>query len=220
MDSLQKIIGYQFKNTELLRLALIHPSIAGKKNNQRLEFLGDAVIALIVAKIVYSLYPDESEGELARRLASLVRGETLAKVARDIALGEALNVALSEIQSGGRSNPSNLEDAMEALLGAIYLDGGMEAAEAFAIPIWSTLAKNDISAPKDAKTSLQEWAQARGLPLPKYDIIETTGSAHSPMFIIEVTVKGYAPETASAASKKQAQQQAAEKLLERLTNEQ
>lgn len=219
MQELQKIIGYQFKNQKLLELALTHPSLAKQENNQRLEFLGDAVIGLVVARIIYDIFPKEQEGELARRQASLVRGETLAQVARDINLGEALRVATSEIQSGGRDNPSNLEDAMEALLGAIYLDGGLTAVEEFAQPRWKKLAENVRSAPKDAKTALQEWAQGSGLPLPAYVLVETIGSAHSPVFTIEVTVKGYAPVQAKAASKRAAEQVAAGILLERLNDE-
>ncbi len=219
MEELQKRIGYQFNDSELLRRALTHPSLAKKENNQRLEFLGDAVIALIVARIVYDLFPNEKEGELARRQADLVRGETLAQVARDIGLGDVLNVATSEVQGGGRDNSSNLEDALEALIGAIYLDSGLEEVEKFVIPRWKDLAKNVTSAPKDAKTALQEWAQGDGLPLPNYEVVATSGSAHAPVFTIEVTVKGYAPASAKASSKRVAQQEAARILLERLNYE-
>jgi|CXWL01.1.fsa_nt_gi ribonuclease-3 len=217
MEELQKRIGYKFNDTKLLARSLTHPSLAKQENNQRLEFLGDAVIGLVVARILYDLFPKEQEGELARRQADLVRGETLAQVARDIKLGDALKVATSEIQSGGRDNPSNLEDALEALIGAIYLDGGIKAVEEFTTPRWKELAKNVTSAPKDAKTALQEWAQGCGLPLPVYKLIETVGSAHAPIFTIEVTVQGYEPATAKAASKRVAEQQAAGILLERLS---
>lgn len=218
MEALQKRIAYHFRDIKLLERALTHPSLAKKENNQRLEFLGDAVIALVVARILYDLFPNEQEGELARRQADLVRGETLAQVARSMGLGDVLKVATSEIQSGGRDNSSNLEDAIEALIGAIYLDGGIAAVEAFAIPLWRELAQNVTSAPKDAKTALQEWAQGRGLPLPTYNVVETTGSAHAPVFTIEVTVQGYESAAATAASKRAAQQEAAGILLERLQN--
>lgn len=219
MEALQKRIGYQFRNISLLERALTHPSLGKQENNQRLEFLGDAVIGLVVAHILYDLFPQEQEGELARRQASLVRGETLAQVARDIKLGDALKVATSEIQSGGRDNSSNLEDALEALLGAIYLDGGLAAVEEFVVPRWKKLAETAIVAPKDAKTALQEWAQGRGLPLPVYSLLETIGSAHSPVFTIEVAVQGYEPAQAKATSKRAAEQLAAGALLERLNNE-
>ena len=214
MQKLQQKINYNFINIKLLERALTHPSLAKQANNQRLEFLGDAVIGLVVAHIIYDLFPDEQEGDLARRQAGLVRSETLAKVARDIGLGEILNVALCEIQSNGRSNDSNLEDAMEALIGAIYLDGGLESAKAFIYPRWSILAKNEIIPPKDAKTALQEFAQGRGLPLPCYKLLDTKGSAHAPIFTIEVTVQGFEPATAKASSKRTAEQQAAKNLLD------
>lgn len=217
MESLQQRIGYKFKDIKLLDRALTHPSLAKQENNQRLEFLGDAVIGLLVARILYDLFPQEQEGELARRQADLVRGETLTQVARDIGLGDALKVATSEIQSGGRDNPSNLEDAIEALIGAIYLDGGLTAVEEFVVPRWRELAKNVVIAPKDAKTALQEWAQGLGLGLPIYQLIETVGSAHAPIFTIEVTVQGYKPALAKAASKRSAEQAAAGILFERLS---
>lgn len=197
-------------------LALTHPSLNKGKNNQRLEFLGDAVLGLVVAKLLYEMFPDEQEGELARRLAALVRGETLAVVARDIDLGVAIHMTESEASSGGRNNPTNLEDAMEALLGALYLDGGMVAAENFITPRWRALAQNIAFPPKDAKTALQEWAQARGLPVPTYTMIENTGPAHAPEFTIEARIKNYPPVQAKANAKRNAEQLAAAQLLEQL----
>jgi len=216
MDALLTRISYHFRNSGLLTLALTHPSVARAQNNQRLEFLGDAVLGLVVARILYDLYPGEQEGELARRHAALVRGETLTDVAREIALGDALHIGASETQGGGRDNASNLEDALEALIGAIYLDGGMEAAEAFIVPRWTEMARKTEAPPKDAKTALQEWAQARGLPVPNYALVESTGPAHAPQFTIEVTVQGYPPAQAQAASKRVAEQAAAGMLLEKL----
>lgn len=218
MQALQQRIGYRFKNETLLKLALIHPSLNKGENNQRLEFLGDSVLGAIVAQIVYELYPSEQEGELARRHAALVRGETLAAAAREIGLGEALSMTGSEQQGGGRENNSNLEDAFEALVGALYLDGGWQAAEDFIKPRWLVLAQNIKAPPKDAKTALQEWAQARGLPVPTYTLLETVGPAHAPEFTIEVVVKGYDGAQAKAASKRTAEQMAAEQLLGKLQN--
>jgi len=219
MENLQERIGYKFNDSELLKLALTHPSLAKKENNQRLEFLGDSVLGMVVARIIYDLFPSEQEGELARRQAALVRGETLAQAARDIGLGDVLKVATSEIQSGGRDNPSNLEDAFEALIGAMYLDGGIIAVERFVGPRWNKLARSIVSAPKDAKTALQEWAQGRGLPLPVYKLLETVGSAHAPVFTIEVLVMDNGTATAKAPSKRAAEQMAAAILLERFNNE-
>jgi len=216
MDVLEQRIGYHFRNSALLKLALTHPSVAKTQSNQRLEFLGDAVLGLVVARILYDLYPIEQEGELARRHAALVRGETLTQVARDIELGAVLHIGASETQGGGRDNASNLEDALEALIGAMYLDGGMEAAEAFIAPRWTELAQRAAAPPKDAKTALQEWAQARGLPVPTYTLVESTGPAHAPLFTIEAAVQGYPSAEAKAASKRFAEQTAAGMLLERL----
>ncbi len=215
--TLEERIGYRFRDGKLLTLALTHPSVVKSPSNQRLEFLGDAVLGAIVARLLYDLYPNEQEGELARRLAGLVRRETLAQVARGIQLGEALHMGASE--KGGRDNPSNLEDALEALIGAMLLDGGMEAVEAFIVPRWKELAGRIEAPPKDAKTALQEWAQARGLPIPNYRIAATGGVAHAPRFTIEVTVEGHPPAQAEAASKRAAEQEAARLLLERLTDD-
>lgn len=206
-------LGHSFKDASLLDLALTHPSLGKSPNNQRLEFLGDAVLGAIVAKLLYDTYPDEPEGELARRHAALVRGETLAAVARELGLGEALKVAASEARAGGRETASNLEDALEAVIGALYLDGGLEAAEQFILPRWQELAKSITTPPKDAKTALQEWAQARGLPVPAYTLKSSTGPAHAPTFTIEVALPGHPPAEAEAASKRAAEQLAAEILL-------
>ena len=214
--TLQQRIGYHFRDENLLKLALTHPSVLKKQSNQRLEFLGDAILGAVVAKILYDLFPNEKEGELARRHAALVRGETLTEAARNIGLGDVLLIGTSESQAKGRENASNLEDALEALIGAIYIDGGMEAAESFILPHWTALAKNSETAPKDAKTSLQEWAQGRGLAVPAYRMLESTGPAHAPEFTIEVTVQGYPSTQAKAASKRLAEQIAAGMLLERL----
>jgi len=219
MDALQDRIGYRFRNPDVLTLAFTHPSMAAAKNNQRLEFLGDAILGAIVAKLLYDLYPGEKEGELARRHASLVRGETLTACARELELGKALHIGASETQSQGRNNASNLEDAMEALIGALYLDGGMQAAENFIIPRWTKIAQRSETPPKDAKTALQEWAQARSLPIPSYRMQDSTGPAHAPQFTIEVTLPGYPPAQATAHSKRVAEQAAAGALLERVSHD-
>jgi ribonuclease III len=215
-EALQKRIGYTFRDSGLLTLALTHPSVLNQKNYQRLEFLGDSVLGAVVARILYDLYPEEKEGDLARRLAALIRGETLASVARSLSLGEVLHIGASEKQAGGHENDSNLEDALEALIGAMYLDGGFTAVEAFIVPRWTELARQVQTPPKDAKTTLQEWAQARSLPIPSYRLVSTTGPAHAPEFTVEVTVQGYPASSAQAASKRMAEQVAAGLLLEHL----
>lgn len=219
-EALQQKIGYHFRDSQLLTLALTHPSVLGVKSNQRLEFLGDSVLGAVIAELLYTMYPDEKEGELARRFSGLVRGETLAMIAREIGLGDALIIGTSEKQSQGRENNSNLEDGLEALIGAIYLDGGFDAVKAFVLPRWTQRAKSSEVAPKDSKTSLQEWAQGRGLAVPEYVLLNTTGAAHAPQFTIEVRVQGQVGEVAIAASKRLAEQTAASRLLARLQQEQ
>ena len=216
LDALQARIGYRFHDVSLLETALSHPSLGRKANNQRLEFLGDSVLGAAIARMVYTLYPQEAEGELARRLSALVRSETLAQVARGIGLGGALSMTQSEAQAGGRDNPTNLEDACEALIGALFLDGGFEAAESFVQRHWKPLTETMRAAPKDAKTALQEWAQGIGLPVPAYGVVESSGPAHAPQFTVEVSLPGHAPERASAGAKRAAEQLAAQALLQRL----
>jgi ribonuclease-3 len=213
MKALHHNIGYRFRDESLFLLALSHPSLGKHTSNQRLEFLGDAVLGLVISELLYGLFPIEQEGELARRHAALVRGETLTEIANELSLGDALNLSASEAHSGGRNAASNLEDALEALIGAIYLDGGLNAAKEFIMSHWQTRATTLSSPPKDAKTALQEWAQARGLPVPNYSVTAQTGPAHAPEFTIQVTVKGHTPVEAAAASKRTAEQLAAGKLL-------
>ncbi|MFW0776881.1 MAG: ribonuclease III [Rickettsiales bacterium] len=216
---LEQKLGYHFNDSALLELALTHPSLGKDTNNQRLEFLGDAVLGLVIAKMLYAMFPDEEEGDLARRQSALVRGETLATIAQSLSLGDYIKLTDSEAAAGGRDNATNLEDAMEALIGAIYLDGGEVAAETFITARWTEIAKNTVAPPKDAKTALQEWAQGRKLPVPSYNLLDTVGPAHAPEFTIEVTVKGHPPAQAKANSKRAAEQMAAGILLEQLTNE-
>jgi ribonuclease III len=213
---LQHDLGYQFSNARLLELALTHRSLSRESNNfsnQRLEFLGDAVLGLVVADMLYTLFPNEPEGDLSKRLVSLVNGEQLAVIAQRLNLGDYLSVSGGEAEQGGRENPSNLEDALEALLGAIYLDSGLDAAKAVITRFWGEHATTMKAPPKDPKTTLQEWVQARGLPLPEYVLISSDGPSHAPNFVVEVRVQGVAPARAEAGVKKTAERLAAEKLL-------
>jgi len=213
---LEATIGYHFTNARLLELALTHRSLTREGNaasNQRLEFLGDAVLGLVIADMLYALFPTEAEGDLSKRLVGLVNGEQLAVIAQTMQLGDYLNLSGGEADQGGRENPSNLEDALEALLGAVYLDGGFEAAKAVINRFWKDYATSLKSPPKDPKTTLQEWAQGRGLPLPEYVLISSDGPSHAPMFVVELRVAGVAPVRAEAGVKKIAERIAAEKLL-------
>lgn len=219
LSQLQTTLGYTFRDERLLELALTHRSLSrdtGDVNNQRLEFLGDAVLGLVIADMLYRLFPTEAEGDLSKRLVGLVNGEQLAVIAETLKLGEHVLMSAGEAEQGGRANRSNLEDACEALLGAIYRDGGFEAARTVITRFWQPLAAAASAPPKDAKTALQEWAQARGLPLPEYALISSDGPSHAPNFIIEVRVKGVAPVRAEAGVKKQAERLAAEKMLKQL----
>jgi len=216
MQALEQRIGYSFKDKALLRLSLTHPSNIGQASNQRLEFLGDSILAACVAPLLYQLFPDEAEGSLALRLNALVGGPMLSRLARELELGGVLILGTGEEQKGGRNNASNLEDALEALIGAIYIDGGFEAAREFVLRFWQPLAREVSMPSKDAKTALQEWAQARGLGVPVYTLISSAGAAHAPFFVIEVSVQGYAPAQGEASTKRAAQQAGAALLLKTL----
>jgi len=212
-------LGHRFASPALLAEALTHPSVAGRerpRNYERLEFLGDRVLALVLAEMLYARFPAEAEGALAKRLAVLAQRETLAEVALEIGLGADLTLAGSEDMSGGRSNPTTLGDALEAVLGAIYLDGGMAPAEALIHRFWEPLLERAAEPPQDPKTALQEWAQARGLALPRYREVGRSGPPHEPLFTIEVSVAGQQPATAAGRSKRSAERAAAELLLERV----
>lgn len=218
MHPLEQNLGYMFKQPPLLEQALIHPSTAKQKdgsayNNQRLEFLGDSVLGVLVADMLYTLYPHEPEGDLSRRLVSLVNGSVLSEVAVQLALGDHIVLSQSEADAGGRLLSSNLEDACEALIGALYLDGGLDAVRPLIERYWLPLAKMNRMPPKDPKTALQEWAQARNLPLPQYVVMSETGPSHAPQFTIEVSVAGGHVAHAVAGAKKQAERMAAEALL-------
>ncbi|MEM7043343.1 MAG: ribonuclease III [Pseudomonadota bacterium] len=212
-------VGHRFADQHLLVEALTHPSATrrgknAQRNNQRLEFLGDRVLGLIVAHLLIARFPHEDEGPLSRRHAALVRKETLADIAGDFGLGDLLTFARSEEAGNGRINPSILADALEALIGALYLDGGLEPAERFVSACWEAHIRAMGQPPRDAKTALQEWAQGRGLSLPAYTLLDTSGPAHAPRFEVQVALADYPPATASASSKRQAEQAAAKALLD------
>lgn len=219
---LMESLGHNFASPELLEHALTHPSLAGFRQRkkgvlpyERLEFLGDRVLGLVIAEWLYEKYPEASEGELAKRHTALVNREALRAVAKEIGLGNYLRLARGEETGGARKNLATLPDAMEAVIGAIYLDGGMKPAQKFIHRYW----QKDIAiaeAPADPKTTLQEWAQGQGLPLPQYKVVEHSGPAHAPKFVVEVSVKGHPPASAQGDSKRAAQKAAAAALLKQL----
>ncbi|MGE0715981.1 MAG: ribonuclease III [Alphaproteobacteria bacterium] len=211
--SLAEIVGHHFADRRLLHEALLHPSAAqGGPSYERLEFLGDRVLGLVVAEILWRRFPAEPEGLLARRYAGHVRRETLAEIARGIDLGRYVLLARGEEEEGGRAKEGTLADCLEAVIGAIYLDGGLEAAAAFIRRHWD----QRIAArtpPREPKTALQEWAQGRGLPLPRYETLASEGPDHAPAFTVSVTIEGRPPATATGNSKRTAERAAAAALL-------
>lgn len=210
--------GHVFSTPSLLAQALTHRS-AGAPHNERLEFLGDAVLGLIVAEALYARWPKADEGSLTRARAELVRESALAAVARRLELGEQLVLGPGEMKSGGHRRDSILSDALEAVIGAIYLDAGYEACRRVVLP-WFEEAVSAVPASKvgkDAKTRLQEWLQARGLPLPEYVLLEARGDEHDRMF--DVACRLAQPPlqaTGDGSSRRQAEQRAARSILEQL----
>lgn len=213
--ALERRLGHAFSDRGLLERALTHRSAAARDvdSNERLEFLGDRVIGLAIAELVYSRWPEESEGGLNKRLVSAVRAEALAEVAQELGIGQYLRIDRGEEEQGGRANPTLLADACEAVIAAIYLDAGLGAAQAFVQRNWSPRLERLSKAPKDAKTGLQEWAQARALPLPEYVVVSRSGPDHSPHFVIEVRVRGLDAMRGEGGSKRLAEQAAARALL-------
>lgn len=218
------LLGHSFKDPAALEEALTHRSATERQRvdagfrhgNERLEFLGDRVLSLVVADMLLAQFPDESEGELARRHAALVRAGALAAVAREIELGSDLILGESEDATGGRDKPAILADACEAVIGALYIDSGLAAARGFIERLWQPLISGSPKPPRDPKTELQEWAQGRGLPLPAYREVGREGPAHAPKFVIEVAVKGHAAVRGAGGNKREAERIAAQALLETL----
>ncbi len=207
-------LGHAFSRPALLAEALTHPSAPGAGGGyERFEFLGDRVLALIVADMLLAAFPGEDEGALAKRFAALVRRESLALVAERLRLGGFVELSKGEEESGGRSNPALLADALEAMIAALYLDGGLAAAEAFVRRHWSAMMEAAETPPQDAKTRLQEWAQGAAKPLPTYTTVGVEGPPHNPTFAVEVRVAGHPPAAASGSSKRAAEQAAAAALL-------
>jgi ribonuclease-3 len=219
MHEAAALLGHEFARPELLTEALTHRSAAGAgglKSNERLEFIGDRVLGLLIAEWLIARFPREREGALGPRLAHLVSKPSLAMIAERIGLPALLAVAPGEAKRGVRNRATVLADALEALIGALYLDGGLEASRGFIEKSFGpVMAAQDLSPPKDSKTSLQEWALKRSTVLPEYRLASRAGPAHAPEFVIEVRV-GEAVAEGRAASKRGAEQAAAAALLARL----
>ena len=211
----QARLGYDFKDAELLVRALTHPSVASatRRSNQRLEFLGDRVLNLIVAEALLADDRDSNEGQIAPRYNALVRKETCAEIAREIDLGAALRLSPGEMKTSGRRRLSTLADALEAVIAAIYLDGGYAAAKTVLMRLMGERISNVAEDAKDAKTRLQEWSQGRGLALPEYVEIGRSGPDHALVFTIEARLASGETARAEAPSNRAAEQAAAEALL-------
>ncbi|WP_095587363.1 ribonuclease III [Actibacterium ureilyticum] len=211
-------LGYRFKRPELILTALTHPSMSSptRPDNQRLEFLGDRVLGLTMAGALLQADKQAAEGRLAPRYNALVRRETCADVARQIGLGDALKLGRSEMVSGGRRKEALLADGMEAVIAAIYLDAGFEAARDAVLRLWGDRIARVEDDARDAKTALQEWAQARGQQPPQYLEVARSGPDHAPVFTIVVKLQSGEEERAEAHSKRQAEQAAAKALLQKL----
>jgi len=215
---LAKRIDYAFNNIDYLHTALTHRS-AKSDNNERMEFLGDAILSYLISIELYRRFPQAKEGELSRLRASLVKGETLARIANEITLGDFLVMGSGELKSGGYRRNSTLADAFEALIGAVYLDGGLEAASRFIKRFFAhRLDQCDPNkAQKDPKTRLQEHLQAQSLPLPEYEVVETTGKAHNQTFKVACRIESLQESVyGDGSSRRKAEQMAAEAALELL----
>ena len=219
LRGLYKALGYTFQTESLLISALTHRSVP-QNNNERLEFLGDSIVNFIAAELVYTLFEHATEGELSRLRTLLVRGETLAQLARDLGIGEYLYLGMGELRSGGARRESILADALEAVIAAIYLDAGMDACKATVTTWFQTLVTHLLThkIQKDPKTRLQEYLQSFGLGLPQYEVILIEGKAHAQLFTVQCTlIETQKKVSEKGASRRRAEQAAAESMLAELT---
>ncbi|MFP3943953.1 MAG: ribonuclease III [Alphaproteobacteria bacterium] len=217
LDNLETRLRHSFADRSLLERALIHGSAGGeqRRDNERLEFLGDRVLGLLAAEALFRRYKLATEGELAPRLNALVRKEACAAVAEEAGLDRHIVLAAAEQRAGGRRKPAILADACEAVMAALYLDGGLEAARAFFETYWLDRLGALATVPLDAKTRLQEWAQGMGKSVPVYQVTDRSGPDHAPHFVVSVQVEGVEPESGEGRSKRVAEQAAALALLRR-----
>jgi ribonuclease-3 len=218
MAAAQTLVGRKFRRIALLREALTHASAGdprqAERNNERLEFLGDRVLGLIIAERLNRDYPDEGESALAPRLNALVNKSACARAARRAGLGEALVLSRSEQESGGREKDTILGDACEAVIAALYLDGGLKAAREFIEKHWEDEFAAVVRPPRDAKTALQEWAAASRRGVPRYNVLDRSGPDHAPRFIVEASVEGVRSARGEGGSKREAERAAAQALLD------
>jgi ribonuclease-3 len=217
VEALEARLGHRFADRKLLDMALTHASAANasRASYQRLEFLGDRVLALAVSEMLIEAYPRANEGELAQRLTALVRNESCAEVAMALDVGDAIRLGIGEAQGGGRNKAAILGDVCEALIGAIHLDAGIDAARRFVRANWGARMNAWHGTMRDAKTTLQEWAQGKGIGTPAYTIVGRHGPDHAPRFDVEVSIGSLAPLQGEGRTRRDAEQLAAAAVLVR-----
>ncbi|MDK3160002.1 ribonuclease III [Kamptonema cortianum] len=222
MKNFEANLNYQFKNPSLLKKALTHPSALPPGQGvdfERLEFLGDRVLGLVMARWLFEKFSKESEGSLATRFANLVRKETLLKVASAIQLEDVMVMKDETSSSQKKRLETLLADGCEALIGALYLDDGLEIAQVFIHHFWEPFLEENLPPPQDPKSALQEWVQSQGKKHPQYELISSSGPAHAPDFIIEVSVEGLAPARGKGSSKRLAEKDAAQEMLKMIAHD-
>ncbi|NQZ14624.1 MAG: ribonuclease III [Alphaproteobacteria bacterium] len=218
-EKVEKVIGYQFKDRHLLERALTHSSTGDEYNYQRLEFLGDRVVGLVIADALFKKFRSENEGGLAKRHTALIQGSTLAIIGQAHGLNDFIQFSEAEKSAGGSQNENIIADVVESLLGAIFIDGGYDLVQEVILRLWGDNIETLKQAPQDPKTELQEWAQARQLPLPVYEIISKSGPDHAPVFTIQLSVEGFDSITDEGPSRRQTEKTAARKMLKKLKSE-
>ena len=212
-NKLLDVLGYEFADEQLLTNALTLASGSRRAKYERLEFLGDRVLGLVIAEMLYKTFPDENEGQLARRHAAMVKGKTCARMAKEIYIDKCVEVPKSEEANMEKHPDKFLADLFEAVLGALYLDGGYNTAKAFIERQFMTVMLDMKAPPVDSKTKLQEWLQAQGMPAPVYTVVRTEGPSHAPIFTIEINIDGYEKAQGTGPSKKFAEAEAALNFL-------
>lgn len=220
LQQLETQIAHNFENKTLIETAFTHSSVPGSANYERLEFLGDRVLGLVTAELLYARFPNEQEGDLAKRLATLVQGECLAEIAKEMDLGAYIIMSESEAQAGGRENAHILADVFESMIGALYLDSDFQTCKNLIERMWGDRLDVMKAPPQHPKTKVQEWTQGRGKDLPVYEIVERSGPDHAPIFKIKLSIEGHEPIIATGKSRQAAEKQAALEFITALESKQ
>ncbi|WP_455477423.1 ribonuclease III [Bartonella sp. B41] len=217
INQLERLTGYHFKDKDKLKRALTHSSVQDPENGnyERLEFLGDRILGLLIAEMLYEFFPRASEGELSVRLNGLVNAQTCADIALEMGIPDMIHVGFEMKSLEGRRLTNMYADVVESLIAVIYLGGGLESVRPFIRKYWQNRAKQMDAGRRDAKTELQEWAHVQGSAQPHYRVVKRDGPDHDPVFVVEVSISGFAPEIGKGPSKRYAERMAAEKILRR-----